>query len=72
MPEKQIQYGIRLSESMLDRADKLAEQMSQPGIMRITRADAIRIAISRGFEQLESEKTTKPARRNEKRNRSPS
>jgi predicted DNA-binding protein len=66
-PEKQIQYGIRLLESVLDRSDKIAEHMSRPGIMQVTRADVIRLAVSKGLEQIESEVT--PKKNNEKRKR---
>jgi predicted transcriptional regulator len=50
-----IQYGVRLTKDFLKRIDKLAEQMSQPGI-RITRAEALRVAAHRGAELLEAEK----------------
>jgi hypothetical protein len=68
-PEKQIQYGIRLLESVLDRSDKIAEHMSRPGIMQVTRADVIRLAVSRGLEQIESEESVTPKKNNEKRKR---
>jgi predicted DNA-binding protein len=58
--ENQIQTAIRLPESLIDRADKLAEQLSQsqPG-MTFTRADAIRIGLHRGFTELEAESKKK-------------
>ena len=51
-----VQYGIRLTKDCLARVDKLAERMSQPGI-RLARAEALRVAIFRGLDQLESEQT---------------
>ena len=52
--EQQIQTAIRLPESVLDRADKVAERMSRPG-MRVTRADVLRLATHQGLDQLEAE-----------------
>lgn len=52
--EKQVQTAIRVSESLLDRADKVADRMSRPG-MRITRADVLRLAAHQGMDQLEAE-----------------
>jgi len=53
--EQQVQTAIRLPESLLDRVDKLAETMSQPG-MRVTRAEVLRLAAYRGVDQLEAER----------------
>jgi len=53
--EAQIQTGIRLSDSLLGRIDKLVERMSEPGL-QLTRADILRLAVFRGVEQLEAEK----------------
>jgi len=52
--DPQVQTAIRLPESLLDRVDKLAEKMSQPG-MRVTRAEVLRLATFRGIDQLEGE-----------------
>jgi predicted DNA-binding protein len=52
--EDQIQTAIRLPESLFDRLDKLAEQLSRPG-MKATRAGVMRLAVFRGVEQLEAE-----------------
>ena len=49
-----VQVAIRLSSSWLERRDKLAERMSQPGI-KLTRTDLHRAALHRGIEVLESE-----------------
>lgn len=53
--EQQVQTAIRLPKSIIDRIDKLAERVSQPG-MRATRADALRIALGRGLDELEGKK----------------
>jgi predicted DNA-binding protein len=52
--ETQIQTAIRIPESLLERIDKVAERMSQPGT-QITRADVHRQAIYGGLEVLEKE-----------------
>ena len=56
--EQQIQTAIRLPESVLDRADKVAERMSRPGL-RVTRADVLRLATHQGLDQLEAEGKSK-------------
>ena len=53
--ESLIQTAIRLPKSFLVRLDKLAEQMSQPG-MPVTRAEALRIAAFKGVEELEEKR----------------
>ena len=53
--EQQVQTAIRVPESLLERVDKIAEAMSQPG-MRVTRADVLRLATYRGVEQIEVER----------------
>jgi len=56
-PKKQeqwIQTAIRLPKELLDRAEKIADTMRQPGV-RFKRADAIRVAATRGMEMLENE-----------------
>lgn len=53
--EQQVQTAIRLPEALLERVDRIAETMSQPG-MRVTRAEVLRLATYRGVEQLEAER----------------
>lgn len=53
--EQQVQTAIRLPEALLERVDRLAESMSEPG-MRVTRADVLRLAAHRGVDQLEGER----------------
>ena len=52
--EEQVQTALRLSKSLLARVDKVAARMSQPG-MRVTRAEALRLAVFRGIDGLEEE-----------------
>lgn len=56
--DQQVQTAIRLPESVLDRADKVAERMSRPGF-RVTRADVLRLATHQGLDQLEAEGKSK-------------
>ena len=51
--EKQVQWAVKLPESFLERADKLAEEMSEPA-MRFTRTDVLRMAMYRGVTDLEA------------------
>jgi len=57
--EEQIQTAIRLPKSILKRIDRLAENMSQPGLNSITRAEAHRFALLEGLVKLEAEKGKK-------------
>lgn len=52
--EDQIQTAVRLPKSWFARLDKLAEQLSQPGLT-LSRTDALRMAIARGMAEMESE-----------------
>jgi len=52
--EAQVQTAIRIPESWIERIDKIAEQMSKPG-MQISRADVHRIGLHRGIVELEKE-----------------
>ena len=52
--EKQIQTAIRLPESFVNRLDRFALNMSEPG-KRFTRSEVLRLAAFRGLEQLELE-----------------
>ncbi len=49
-----VQTAIRTPKSWLDRLDKIAERLSQPG-MRVTRTEALRLATYRGIVELEAE-----------------
>ena len=52
--ESQVQTAIRIPESFLGRADRVAEKMSRPG-MRVTRAEVMRLALYQGLARLETE-----------------
>jgi predicted DNA-binding protein len=52
--EQVIQTAVRVPESWLERLDKLAEKLSQPGIT-LTRTEVLRLALHHGIEKLESE-----------------
>lgn len=55
--EQQTTIGVRFPESLVERIDKLAEQLKveQPGALRITRSEVIRLAALRGIAVLEAE-----------------
>jgi predicted DNA-binding protein len=48
------QTAIKLAGSVLERADRLAEKMKQPG-MQYTRSDVLRMSIHRGLAEMEAE-----------------
>jgi hypothetical protein len=52
--ESQVQTGMRVPESWLDRLDRLAKKRSEPGIT-ITRTEMLRLATYRGIVELEAE-----------------
>lgn len=52
--EQRVQTAIRFPKALLERADKLAARMTQPG-MNVMRADVLRMAAFRGIELLEAE-----------------
>ena len=52
--EEHVQTAIRVPKSWLDRLDKTAERMCQPGI-RVNRSEVLRLALHRGIESLEAE-----------------
>lgn len=56
--EQSVQTAIRFPKSFLDRADKLAAQMTQPGL-HLMRADVIRMAAFTGIEQFEAQQKSK-------------
>lgn len=55
MKDRRIQTAIRLPQSLLDRADRIAERMSQPGLP-VTRTEILRLATTQGMDQLERKK----------------
>lgn len=57
MTDKQelTQIAMRVTDALLERSDKIAERMSEPG-MRVTRTEVLRLALHRGIAVLEVEK----------------
>ena len=53
--EQRIQTAIRLPQSSLKLADKIAERMSR-GAFPVTRAEVLRAAVVEGLKKLESKK----------------
>jgi metal-responsive CopG/Arc/MetJ family transcriptional regulator len=52
--EEIVQTAIRVPKALLEELDEIAENMSQPGL-KVTRTEALRLAIYRGVEQLKKE-----------------
>jgi hypothetical protein len=57
--EEQIQTAVRLPKSLLSDVDKLANQMSTPGV-NATRSEALRFALRHGVNNLLLPQHTKP------------
>jgi Arc/MetJ-type ribon-helix-helix transcriptional regulator len=57
--KEQIQTAVRLPKSLLSDVDKLANQMSSPGV-HATRSEALRFALRHGVNDLLLPKHTKP------------
>lgn len=66
--EEQIQWAVRLPKSFLERADKLAEGMSEAA-MKFTRTDVLRMAMYRGMTDLEDLQGVKAAGGKKKKKR---
>lgn len=54
--EPQTQTAIRLPDSLIERLDRIAENMSQPGILPVTRSEVIRLFLTQGAERAERKK----------------
>jgi Arc/MetJ-type ribon-helix-helix transcriptional regulator len=54
-----LQTAVRLPSDGAQRIDDLADRMSQPG-WRVSRSEALRVALHRGLEVLEAEKKQRP------------
>ena len=59
--EQHIQTAIRLPKALLERVDKLAVQLTRPGLS-VMRSDVLRMAAFKGIELLEAEGGTKKKR----------
>jgi hypothetical protein len=53
--EEQVQTAMRVPKSWYARADKIAERMSKPPSIRITRTEVLRHATQLGLEVLEAQ-----------------
>ena len=53
--EQRIQTAIRLPESSLKLADKIADRLSRGGVA-VTRAGVLRAAVIEGLKKLDSKK----------------
>lgn len=53
-PKRNVQITVRVDPEILVKLDQLAGLLSVPG-HDLTRADALRIALARGVDQLISE-----------------
>jgi hypothetical protein len=57
--ENLVQTAVRVPRALLERIDRLAVAMSQPGL-RVTRTDVLRLAATHGVGQLETEQRRRP------------
>jgi hypothetical protein len=53
-PTDTIQVTVRIKPEWIATADEIAAKLSRPGL-EVTRADAYRIAMARGFDELRRE-----------------
>lgn len=66
---KTVQVSFRVPTEWLDRADEIARRLSEDA-RSVSRQDALRIAISRGFAELERsvvDRATSPNKTNRRR-----
>ena len=54
--EHKTQTAFRLPDSLLERVDKIAARMSQPGLGPITRTEVIRLFVTQGADRAEKKK----------------
>jgi hypothetical protein len=54
--ENLIQTAVRVPGSILTDADTIAAEINQQDSLRLTRADILRQAMTRGMEQLKAER----------------
>lgn len=53
-PSDLVQITVRVPEDWLEQADTIAKAISRPGF-EATRADALRVALARGLDELRAE-----------------
>lgn len=57
MDDEKVQTGVRLPASTIKRLDAYAEKMRRRyGGVEVTRADAIRLLLIRGLDEVERER----------------
>jgi hypothetical protein len=57
MGEKTVQMAVRIPESWLARADRLAKRLTMTPDIPVNRTAVIRAAMSRGLDAMEAEYT---------------
>ena len=55
MPDSKKMTAFRLEEALLKRLDKYAERMSKETGLPATRADVVRLLLTRGLAEAEQE-----------------
>jgi hypothetical protein len=60
MTAETIQVGFRMAKELVDRIDEYAEYMDKqnPG-MKMSRADAVRILVTRALDETDKERKSK-------------
>ena len=53
--EPDMQTALRIPIALVDRIDKLAEEMSKPGL-RVTRTEVMRLALFEGVGRMEKKR----------------
>ncbi len=59
MADSKKMTAFRLDESLLKRLDKYAERLSKETGLPATRADVVRLLLTRGLEEAEHEQSRK-------------
>jgi hypothetical protein len=60
--ENVFQVAFKIPKAWTERADAIAAKLSRPGVT-LTRTDALRAALARGLEDLESDNDTTKRKR---------
>ena len=55
MAEKTVQVAVRIPESWITRADRLAEQLTMTPEIPVNRTAVLRAAMGKGLDALEAE-----------------
>lgn len=65
--EELQQVAVRLPHPTVERLDRYAEKMSQPGLS-VSRSEALRVALHRGLDALEADVAKQKAKKRARRN----